>query len=164
MFTISTKLIKLHYLVIPLVTLSVAIVGGFITKSGMSWYKTIKLPKWTPPGKFIGTVWTIIFILSTISAIIFWNNSQRNGLFWFIFAFFVFNAVLNVLWSFLFFRLHLIGESLVEVFVLGASVAVLIISIWPVSKIASILLFPYLAWLCVAGSLNYKIYKINRLI
>ncbi len=151
---------KPNYIVIPLITVATISVGSWITSAGMSWYKTINLPVFTPPGSFIGTVWTTLFILATISALIVWNKAwrQRKNI---IGIAFVLNILLNVGWSFLFFGLHLIGPAIYEAGLLAVSVLVLIILIWPVSKTASWLLVPYLAWTAFATYLTYIIYSLN---
>lgn len=152
--------LKTNYIVIPLITLTTISVGSWITSGGMNWYKTIILPEFTPPGSFIGTVWTILFILATISALIVWNKvaGKRKNI---IGSAFILNALLNVGWSFLFFGLHLVGSAIYEAALLGVSVLVLMILIWPVSKLASWLLAPYLAWVSFATVLTYTIWSLN---
>lgn len=155
--------LKLNYLIIPLITLVVSVVGSTFTSGGMEWYKTINLPAWTPPGSIIGAVWTTIFILTAISALIVWNNiSHKNKIFNKIIAVFLLNAFLNVLWSFIFFSQHLIGPAVVEAAVLGLSVIALIILIYPYSKSAALLLAPYAIWVTFATYLTYAIYLVNQ--
>lgn len=153
--------LKPNYVVIPLITVVTISVGSWITSAGMSWYKTINLPTFTPPGSLIGTVWTVLFIMATISALIVWNKvwSRRKNAIGFAF---VINALLNVTWSLLFFGLHLIGPAIYESALLGVSVLVLMIMVWPVSKLASWLLAPYLAWVSFATYLTYSIWIINK--
>lgn len=153
--------LKPNHVVIPLMTVATISVGSWITSAGMSWYKTIKLPAFTPPGSLIGTVWTVLFILATISALIVWNKAVdgRRKLIGFAF---VLNILLNVGWSALFFGLHLIGPAMYEAVLLGVSVLALMILIWPVSKPASWLLAPYLAWVSFATFLTYSIWFINK--
>ena len=153
---------KPNYLIIPIITVLIAALGSFLTSGGMIWYKTINLPSWTPPGSFIGSVWTIIFILSTSSALIIWNSTTHNQTFWVIVSIFIVNACLNVLWSLLFFRTHLIGGAVLEAGLLGLTVITLIILIWPISKIASILLFPYAGWVAFATYLTYSVWVLNK--
>ncbi len=153
---------KLHYIIIPLITLLTATLGGNVTTKGMEWYKTINLPPWTPPGSLIGIVWSIIFILATISAITFWNKSPRNSRFLIIILIFLINAVLNFGWSYLFFGLHKLNLAILESALLGASVFVLIFLIWPVSKLASILLLPYGFWVSFATYLTYAVSSLNK--
>jgi len=153
---------KLHYVIIPLITLLTATLGGNVTTKGMEWYKTINLPPWTPPGSLIGIVWSIIFILATVSAIIFWNKSPRNSRFLIIILIFLINAVLNFGWSYLFFGLHKLNLAILESALLGASVFVLIFLIWPVSRLASILLLPYGFWVSFATYLTYAVSSLNK--
>jgi tryptophan-rich sensory protein len=152
---------KMNYIVIPLITILTAAVGSWLTSKGMGWYQTIKLPPWTPPGSAIGSVWTTIFILSAVSALIVWNKAPRDARFCWIIAIFIANAILNVFWSFLFFNQHLFGQAVIEAAVLGISVAALVVLIWPVSRLASLLLAPYFAWVTFATYLAYVIWTIN---
>lgn len=153
---------RLNYIVIPLVTLGVAWLGNWLTSGGMEWYKTIKLPAWTPPGSVIGFAWTIIFILSTISALIVWNKFSHDKRFAWIIGLFLINAGLNVFWSFLFFNQHLIGWAVIEAGLLGLSVIGLIILIGPISRLAAWLLVPYAAWVAFATYLTYIIWALNK--
>lgn len=152
---------KLNYIIIPLITILVAVVGGYLTSGSMVWYRTLKLPSIAPAGWFIGLVWNVIFILTTISAFIVWNKMPRNDLFWIVIGLFVVNALLNVFWSFLFFNQHLINAAMVEASLLGLSVIGLIVLIWPFSRLAAGLLVPYAVWVCFATFLNYLIWTLN---
>jgi len=155
-------MIKPNYIIIPLITILVSLIGSFVTSRGMNWYKTINLPEITPPGQLIGTVWIILFILATISALIVWNTAQKTNNFKLIIALFVINAFLNVLWSSIFFGAHWIGPAIIEAGLLGLSVILLIIYIWPVSKLAAGLLIPYAGWVAFATYLTYTIWSLNK--
>ena len=153
---------KLNYIIIPLITVLVAVIGGYLTSGDMSWYRTLNLPSIAPAGWFIGLVWNVIFILTTISAVIVWNKMPRSNLFWIIIGLFVVNALLNVFWSFLFFNQHLINAAMVEAGLLGLTVYVLIFLIWRFSPLAAGLLVPYAVWTTFATYLNYLIWLLNR--
>lgn len=155
-------MIKPNYIIIPLITILVSVIGSFVTSRGMNWYKTIHLPEITPPGQFIGAVWTILFILATISALIVWNTAERTGNFKLIIGLFVINAFLNVLWSYMFFGAHWIGPAIIEAGLLCLSVIILVISIWPSSKLAASLLIPYAGWTAFATYLTYTIWQLNK--
>jgi tryptophan-rich sensory protein len=152
---------KINYFIIPLITLIVAFSGSFLTSGGMGWYKTLKLPEVAPPGSLIGLVWTIIFILTTISALIFWNKTPRDSRFNTIVIFFLINAFLNVFWSYLFFNQHQILASIIEMIVLDITVIVLIILLSQILKLASYLLIPYAVWVAFATYLAYQISLLN---
>ncbi|MBU4422041.1 tryptophan-rich sensory protein [Candidatus Parcubacteria bacterium] len=155
--------LKLNYIIIPLFTIALAYFGGQITSTGMEWYKTINLPAFTPPGYIIGAVWTFIFLCATISAIIIWNKLEKNNSrFIFIIIFFIINGGLNFLWSYIFFGQHLFYPAIIEAAILGFSVLVIIASTWSVSRLASILLFPYFVWVTFATYLTYSIWLLNK--
>lgn len=153
---------KLNYLLIPLITIFVSVFGGWLTGRGMDWYKTIRLPSWIPSGSFIGGMWTIIFILATISVLTVWNSFPRDSRFWLIMYLFAGNAFLNILWSYLFFNQHLLGWATLEAGILGLSVFGLIFLIWPISISAASLLFLYAGWSSFATYVTYSVWIVNR--
>ncbi|MFA6533716.1 MAG: TspO/MBR family protein [Patescibacteria group bacterium] len=152
---------KLNYFLIPLFTIAVAWFGSLITSRGMAWYRTINLPAWTPAGGVIGAVWTVIFLLATISALLVWNGHRPERLAW-IFGLFILNGLLNFAWSYLFFGQHLLGAAVWEAGALGLSVVGLIILIWPLSRLAAGLLLPYAAWVTFATYLTYNVWSLNK--
>lgn len=155
--------LKPNYFVIPLLTLTVAWLGSIFTSIGIEsgWYDIISRPAWTPDGSVIGAAWTIIFILATISALIVWNKFKTDQRFKYIIVLFLVNGFLNFSWSFLFFTAHLIGVAVIWSSLIALSVLILIILIWPKSKLASVLLTPYLGWVIFATYLNMMIWQLN---
>lgn len=153
---------KLNYLLIPLIVASVMAFGSWLTSGGMTWYETIRLPEWTPPGSFIGGMWTVIFILTAVSLLMIWNSFPRDYRFWMIIYLLVGNAVLNVFWSYLFFNQHLIGWATLEAGILAMSVFGLIWLIWPVSLTAASLLFLYAGWSSFATYVSYSVWLLNK--
>lgn len=148
------------YLIIPLAVILVAVAGSSITTGGMDWYRTIRLPSWTPPGAVIGAVWTTIFALTAASAVIAWNGAAKEARLAIAIAFVV-NGFLNVLWSYLFFGLHLMSAATAEAGLLAFSVVAVIVLVWPVSRVAAALLFPYAGWASFATYLTYRVWTIN---
>ncbi|MFA6917940.1 MAG: TspO/MBR family protein [Candidatus Gracilibacteria bacterium] len=154
--------IKPNYIVIPLITILVALVGSWFSSQGMAWYDTeILKPSLTPPKWVFPVAWNIIFILTTISAMIVWNkNSGKNNSAkckWII-TLFIANAVLNVLWSLLFFTMHYVFSAFMEMLILEATTIALMVLIWKFSKPASLMLLPYVLWVVIATYLTYEIY------
>jgi len=153
---------KLNYIFIPLIMIVVSALGSLVTSNNMDWYDALIVPSFTPPGFLIGTVWTVLFILATISALIVWNSAQRNKIFKWIVAFFILNALLNVLWSYIFFGQQMVLFSIIEMILLNITVIILVILIWPISKLASSLLIPYTIWVTFATFLAYQIFILNK--
>ena len=155
---------KWNYVIIPLVVLAVAILGSYFTSLTMDWYNALKLPKIAPAGAFIGMVWTIIFILLAISALIYFNhaNVSNTKSYTLILVLFIINAILNIAWSYIFFASKMPGSALLELVFLDLSVFLLIIFIWPISILSALLLVPYGLWVTFAGYLNYLIWVLNE--
>jgi len=154
---------KPNYIVIPLVTVLVSVVGQSFTSAGLeSWYATLTLPSWTPPGGVIGAVWTTIFVLATASALILWNAPGAEKRRPVLASAFLANAALNVLWSWIFFVQHRLTLAGWEAILLDLSVIVLIVLAWPISRLAAMLLVPYAAWVAFASYLNFTIAGMNR--
>lgn len=156
------KNIRISYVVIALITLAVAALGSFFTSKGMAWYQTIALPEWTPDGGVIGAVWTIIFILTAVSAMIVWRKGDRaDWKFTHSIRFFALNAILNAMWSLVFFTMHWIGTAVWVAALLALTVYLLIFMIWSISRTASLLLVPYALWATFATFLTYRVFLLN---
>lgn len=154
------KQFKEHHLYIPGVAILALLAGSWLSAEGMPWYHTIKLPWYTPPAWAFPAVWNIIYFLTVISAIIFWDrvkDSQGKDVKWL----FALNAFLNVSWSYLFFYHHMIGAALAIAVLLECTIVLLMLLMWPVSQRAVWLLIPYLMWVGFAIFLNYGVWMLN---
>jgi tryptophan-rich sensory protein len=156
---------KENYAVIPLITVVTAIAGSLLTSGGMAWYDMLVKPELTPPKWIFPVAWNIIFICTTIAAIIVWNKDKdckigRSACFR-IFGLFLLNAILNVLWSALFFRMHILMTAFAEMIVLELTTILLAAIVWKTSKLASVLLLPYVIWGGFAVYLTYQIVLLN---
>lgn len=139
---------------------AVAFIGGAMTDIG-PWYDRLAKPQWNPPNWLFAPAWTLIYAFAVIAAVAGWRaarNSRDRA--WLISLFFI-NAVLNVLWSFLFFSVKRPDWALAEVATLWVSVLALILFFSRFSKLASGVLIPYLIWVSFAAYLNFKIVQLN---
>jgi len=149
------------YILIVLIVFAVSAIGGSFTGGGMEWYRTLNLPSFTPPGSVIGIVWTVIYTLGAIAASLLWRSRASIPRFNLIITLLVINAVLNTLWSLVFFTLHLLGWAIIEMTVLNLTTLALIVLTWQHQRIAAILLLPYFAWVSFATYLAYTIWRLN---
>lgn len=147
-------------LVFAVAALAVAAAGGWATVTD-SWYRALHVPDWKPPDWAFGPIWTVIFVLTTLSGVIAWNGdgnpASRTLVLW---AFAV-NGLLNIAWSVLFFRLRRPDWALIEVVVLWLSILTLIAAVGRVSLAAIVLNLPYLVWVSLAAYLNLRIVQLN---
>lgn len=120
-----------------------------------SWYKKIK-PKITPPNFVFPIVWTILYFLIGVSLYLAWITGISRIL---IALVFIFNLVLNNLWSYLFFYKKNPRAAFKEIFILWLSILSLILALWDISRLAALLQLPYLIWVSFASYLNYLIQK-----
>ncbi len=138
----------------------VAALGGALTDIG-PWYLALKQPDWKPPDLWFGPIWTTLFTLGAISGWLAWHGARwphaRRRVAWL----FGMNALLNVAWSALFFALKRPDWAMYEWGLLWASVAALPLGLWRISRPAALLNLPYLAWVSVAGALNWQNIVLN---
>ena len=143
------------------VVIAVSLIGGYFTSRGMDWYRTLTLPAFTPPGSTIGMVWTVIYILSAVSACLIWHHRQAIPHYRLVGILLILNAVLNALWTLVFFTWHLLGWAIVEMVLLNLTTLAVIVLTWRHQRLAAALLLPYFAWVCFATYLAWTIWRLN---
>ncbi|QEE45149.1 tryptophan-rich sensory protein [Rhizobium sp. WL3] len=130
--------------------------SGAIFKPG-AWYENLRKPGWTPPNWAFPVVWSILYVMIGYAGWLVWTTVG-----WSLpIAFWALQMVVNALWSFFFFGQRRMGLALIDVGVLWLSVALFILTAWPVSPMASLLFVPYLAWVTAAATLNYSVRRLN---
>lgn len=152
---------KKKYLIIPLITLVVSLVGSWFTSLGMDRYSTLMLHPVTPSGSMIGMVWTLIFIYTTIAVLYVLQELPRDKRFKIIMGLFIANAVLNLARSAIFFVGHRPVFALIEMIVLWLTVLALFVLLYPKARLAAWLLLPYLIWVALASVFAYFIVILN---
>jgi translocator protein len=140
----------------------VSFLGGRITQTSLfDWYLVIRKPFFTPPGWVFPVAWTTLF---TLMAVAFWRvlryPDEYPGRKEAILAFLV-QLVCNVGWSFAFFGARSAIAGVVVVVALFASILWTIILFRRVDRFASLMLWPYLAWVGFAAILNATIIWMN---
>lgn len=135
-------------------------IGGALTEIG-PWYFSLRQPAWKPPDAAFGIVWTTIFTLCAISAWLAWRAADTRALRLRVAVLFGVNAVCNIVWSALYFKLQRPDWALVEVVFLWLSIAALIVGLWRLSRWGSGLLVPYLVWVSIAAMLNLETVRLN---
>jgi benzodiazapine receptor len=136
----------------------VALVGGLASASAAEQYAGYAQPSWAPPAWLFGPVWTVLYAMIALSGWLVW---RRAG--WVMPAHGVYAAqlVLNMLWTPLFFGAGQLGMAFAEILLLLASIAATIVLFARISRLAALLLVPYLAWVAFASALNLAIWQLN---
>ncbi len=151
------KFSKLFFSLI--ICFAVAGAGSAVTLNAIStWYAILNKPIFNPPNTIFGPVWTLLYLLMSISLAIVWSQKKKT-----ISALQMFFAQLglNFLWSYVFFGLHLPFGGLIVIILLWAAIFQTIKRFSPISKYAAYLLYPYLAWVSFAAILNLAIVILN---
>ena len=108
------------------IPLAVGAIGGFFTSSNVqTWYPTIEKPSFNPPNWIFAPVWTTLYILIGISAYLVWQKREAIKNLPRTVAIYLIQLLLNLMWSFLFFSLHLIGAALFEIIALLIAILVM---------------------------------------
>jgi len=137
-----------------------AIAGMRLTRLD-SWFRELRKPSWQPPDWAFGPAWTTIFSLAVWSAGRSWNAADADFRMLLLGAF-LFNVVLNIAWSWLFFTSQRIDWALLEVGPLWLSIALLMVLTAQVDTLSPWLLLPYLLWVSFAAFLNRRLWQLNR--
>ena len=132
-----------------------------------TWYRKLRKPGWTPPDRIFGPVWTILYTQIGIAGWLIYRGTRQQArarkrthssalLAWGI------QLLLNVGWSAAFFGWRSPAAGLLVMVPLWAAIATTVVSAARVSRLAGLLLLPYLAWTGFAAGLNLRVWQLNR--
>lgn len=136
-------------------------IGGFAASSAAQDYARLQQPSWAPPAWLFGPAWTLLYALMAIAAWLVWRTgpspASRRAL-----TVYAIQLVLNAGWTPLFFGLGWRGVALVEICGLWILLAATVALFWQRSRVAGLLLTPYLAWTTFALILNFAVWQLNN--
>lgn len=139
------------------------IVGSFFTRTSVSsWYVSLEKPFFNPPNSVFGPVWLVLYLLMGISLFLVWRKGLDSSKAKRAFALFVFQLLINSLWSFAFFGCRSPLAGLIVIIILWLAIVWVVISFFSISRLASMLLIPYVLWVSFAVALNAAILLLNR--
>jgi translocator protein len=136
----------------------VSTLGGRATASAFTeWYPSLRKPSWTPPGWVFGPVWALLYPLVAVAGWLAWREGRaRLGP-----LVYLLQLALNAAWPWLFFGQRRIDLALACVVALWLAILATVAAFWRVSRMASVMLLPYLAWVGFAAVLNHAIWRLN---
>jgi benzodiazapine receptor len=138
----------------------VSLIGQRLTDLG-PWYQGLRQPPWKPPDWAFGVIWTSVFALIVASGVMVWRRCQTRITRVWLLALWGLNSILHMLWSLLFFTLKRPDWSMLEIPFLWISIAAIMLFSWRLSRIASLLLAPYIVWVTIAALLNLANVQLN---
>ncbi len=155
--TLSKKIISLIIFII--LAFGASAWGGLVTSFYKEpWYSTIIKPEFNPPDWIFAPVWITLYIAMSVGAWLIWINPKRVEKI--IYIYFI-HLLINGSWSLFFFGLHLILVSLIIIGIIIFFVIWLMKLYYPINKISTFLMVPYLLWLSYAFVLNFYIFILN---
>lgn len=142
------------------IPLAVGGLSALLTRESMADYEKLIQPPLAPPGVVFPIVWTVLFLLMGISAVLVYraDSPQRDD------AFFIWGAQLfvNFWWPVFYFRLGLRLVSFFWLWLLIILVAVMLYRFRQIRPAAALLNIPYFLWLFFAAYLNLATYLLNK--
>ena len=134
--------------------------GGLFTGKGVpsEWYGELNKAPWTPPGWVFGAAWTAIMICFTFFMTYALKETENISLLIILFSV---QWLLNFLWNPTFFYFQNVLMGLIVISSLTILIAYIFVSYYPVLKLKSLFVLPYLIWLLIATSLNAYIFIKN---
>ena len=148
------KLIK-----IIVITFVIGNLFSIFTMSSMDAFKELEKPI-DVPGIIFPIVWTILYLLMSISCYIISNSDSKlksNALllYWL-------QLIINSLWTLIFFAFKAYLFAFIWLLLLFVVVCVMEYKFFKIDKRAFYLNIPYVLWIIFAGYLNLGIYLLNK--
>ncbi len=144
---------------VPLVLL-IGFTAGQLGGPDTPWFAGLEKPAIYPPPAVFGIVWSILFVLIGLALALVasaWGAAGRGlalGLF-------AVQFLVTQSWSAVFFGMQDMASGLIVIGVAAVLLLAAIALFWRVRRVAALLLLPYLAWVCFAGTLNYAFIEAN---
>ncbi len=148
-----------HHVVALIACLAISALPGVVGSAFEpdAWYAAVEKSSLTPPGWVFPIVWTALYLSIGIALYLYrLHATDRRAL-----VVFAIQLVLNGAWSWLFFGLHEPGLALIDIALLWLSIIGTMVLFSRASRVAAVLLVPYLAWVSFASYLNFAIWRAN---
>ena len=125
-----------------------------------TWYAGLAKPSFNPPNWVFGPVWGLLYAMMAYA---FFRVVDGQPGPWTVAAIFLFlmQITLNAGWSLAFFAGESPRSGLLVIFPLWLGILLTAFAFWQIDRWASMLLWPYLAWVSFAVLLNREIARLN---
>ena len=127
-----------------------------------NWYSTLIRPKWSPPAFLFGPVWTVLYIIITISFGSVFYKAFTKQIPWFVALPFILNLIFNFSFTYLQFGLKNNLLSAVDILLVLGTLLWAIFAIFPYARWIAYAQVPYLLWVTFATVLQLTITYLNR--
>jgi len=125
------------------------------------WYDSLNKPKFQPPAWLFAPVWTVLYLMM-FSAFILVLMSPFKLTNIFAYLFFAAQLFINFQWTPVFFKEHNLRKAFLLCVILIVLVLITMLIFLHISKLAGLLMLPYLIWCIFAGILSFEILELNE--
>ena len=138
-------------------------IGSLFTVSAIpTWYAGLTKPFFSPPNWLFGPAWTTLYTLMGISVAMIWLKGLKNKKVRDAIVLFGIQLGLNAIWSPVFFGAKNLFVALIIIIFMWIYILKTILAFRKIDKIASYLLYPYIAWVSFASLLNLSVWLLNK--
>lgn len=147
----------IFFFILNFVSLGIArFLGGEGPRS--EWYVGLETAPWTPSGLIIGLSWSVTMICFSVYLAYLWPVAGNKKL---LLGVLILHYILNLMWNPIFFQYHQVLIALFVITGLTVVIGFLLFFYWPQLRYKSLILVPYLFWICIAASLNGYVFLKN---
>ena len=140
------------FIILLIVTFFIGVIPSILVGNDVT---GLILPKFYPPKILFPIMWSILYLLMTISVYLATKNSDDAYKIYFI------QIIVNAFWTVIFFGLKLRLLAFLWIIFLFILVIIMIKKFYKENKNAGLLQIPYIIWLLIAMYLNLSIYLLN---
>ncbi len=140
------------FIILLIVTFFIGVIPSLLVGNDVT---GLILPKFYPPKILFPIIWSILYLLMTISVYLATKNSDDAYKIYFI------QLIVNAFWTVIFFGLKLRLLAFIWIIFLFILVIIMIKKFYKENKTAGLLQIPYIIWLLIAMYLNLSIYLLN---
>jgi benzodiazapine receptor len=149
----------LRSLVLPFVAGAIGSAATIPNLAG--WFDALEKPAFSPPKAVFGPAWTTLYLLMGAAHYLVLKNEAEPASNRVANILYGLQLVLNGLWSLLFFGRRAPLAALIEILLLWVAIVLTIVAFARISRVAALLLVPYLLWTTFATVLNAAIWRLN---
>ena len=144
------------------VPLAVGGAAALLTRGGFRDFGALRQPPLSPPAWVFPAAWTALYIIMGIASYLVALSGKYPSRVERALTLYAVQLAMNFCWPLIFFGLQLYLAAFVWLVLLTLLVCLTALRFRYISKLAGLLMLPYVAWLAFAGYLNMGVYLLNR--
>jgi tryptophan-rich sensory protein len=129
--------------------------------SNYIWYQMLIKPTWSPPAWLFGPVWSVLYVIITISFGSVFYKAFTKQIPWLVALPFALNLIFNLLFTPIQFGLQNNLLAAIDILLVLGTLIWAMIAIWPHTRWITYAQIPYLLWVSFATALQLSITYLN---